>query len=351
MNSIRAAFLFVSAVSLAGQGLAQTPDKPVVIVRPVVVQPPPQPQAKKETPAPAATPDNPFPTYSDKARGWHWKELFPEDVEPEPDAPVPPPPAPPAPQADPGPKPLSAEWLRVNIPLYLDKAVEDPTPQNISNYLYLQKFAMDAADRFSQAYRRVVLADANLDESASSPVWNGATKAMEAAADKARRSVIASLAKEWGLWFFFRSDCEPCHVQAPVLEAFARLYKFSVLPVSLDGAPLPNGPFGKKYVVDVGQAAKLGVKGTPTVLLVKAPSTIVPLSYGMSSIPELEARLIELAAEMGVITPEQYQSTRVDRKNLLPPPAGVPGLDTLNASDPDALRRHLQSLVTARQGK
>lgn len=345
-----AALLGFAQAQTPPQAPAQAPDKPVVVVRPIVVQAPAQKPKKVES-TPVATPDNPFPNYSDKARGWHWKEPFPEELEPEPEPVAPPPPPAPAPQPDPGPKPLSAEWLRVNIPIYLDKAVEDPSPQNVSNYLYLQKFAMDAADRFSQVYRRVVLADANLDETATAPVWNGATKAMEVSADKAKRGVITSLSKDWGLWFFFRSDCEPCHIQAPVLEAFAKLYKFTVLPISLDGAPLSNGAFGRKYVVDVGQAAKLGVQGTPTILLVKAPSTIVPLSYGMSSIPELESRLLELASELGVISPQQYQSTRVDRKNLLPSPAAVPGLDGIDTSDPDALRRHLQSLVSARPAK
>lgn len=306
----------------------------------------------RENAAATALPDkmNPFPHYADKSRGWHFKEPIPEEEVPEdPPPPSPLPPAPPSKEEPAGPKPLSTQWLRESIPKYLDAAIEDPTPQNISNYLYLQKFAMDASERFAQNYRRVVYTDPNLDESAASPTWTGGSQAMAGASDTAKKELIRSLNKDFAIWFFFRSDCQPCHIQAPVVEALARMYGFSVLAISVDGAPLRNSPF-QKYVVDTGQAAKLGIDGTPTTVLVRPPNVVVPVSYGMSALPELESRIIEAAAQMGAITEKQYASTRPERKRFLPSPQDAgssPG--RFDPSDPKSVRDYLKSLVRAPQ--
>lgn len=298
--------------------------------------------------------DRAFPHYSDKNRGWHWKEIMPEPVEPEPEPqpPVAPAPAPtPAqkPETDPeGPKPLSAEWIRQNMPKYLDAAIDNPTPQNVSNYLYLQKFSVDSADRFSQIFKRVSMADPNLDENNVRPVWAGATASIDRTAAENRKKVLKQMSQTTGIWFFYRSDCEPCHIQAPVLAAFAQQYGFTIFPVAVDGRPMPGGPF-KKFVPDQGQAAKLGVTSTPTLLLAKPPATFIRISEGMLSMPEMEDRIIELATNEGLLNEEQYQTTRTDKKNLLPPTSEVTNLSSEAAKDPNAVREHLRSLITKRK--
>jgi len=293
----------------------------------------------------------PFLHYADKARGWHWKEAIP--VPEEPPAPEPPAVAPPAAPAkvakEPeGPRPMSAEWIRQNMPKYLDAAIDDPTPQNVSNYLYLQKYSMDAADRFSQVSRRVVLEDPNLDENNTRPVWVGGSQALEASAAKSIKTTLQGLAQTAGLWFFFRSDCEACHVQAPVLDAFAKKYGFTVFPISLDGGPLANSPF-KSYVVDQGQGQKLGVQYSPSIFLAKPPNTFVSLTQGLVAMPEIETRLLELATQSGLIDETQYQTTRSDKKNWLPPMSAMTSLTTEKAADPNYVRNHLKALISNRK--
>ncbi len=299
-----------------------------------------------------ASAGTPFPHYSDKSRGWHWKEILPDPVEPEVEPP--PPPLPPAPPDVPkdtkpeGPKPLSAEWIRQNMPKYLDAAIDEPTPQNVSNYLYLQKFSVDSADRFSQVFKRVSMGDPNLDENNVRPVWSGASAVVDQAAVKNKLKVLKKMSETVGLWFFFRSDCEPCHLQAPVLYAFAQRNGFTVFPISMDGKPMPGSPF-KKFVPDQGQAAKLGVTSTPSLFLAKPPATFVALSEGMLSLPEIEDRVIELATGAGLLNEEQYQATRNDKKNLLPSIASVTALNSENSKDPNFVRDHLRSLITKRK--
>jgi hypothetical protein len=108
--------------------------------------------------------------YFREQEGWFWYEREPEpSPEPQP-APPPPQPAPPEPAprsatTPEGPKPLSAQWLREHLGEYRDAAIDDPTPQNVALYLYLQRVALDKSSRFAAASQRAV----QLDPSRRSP--------------------------------------------------------------------------------------------------------------------------------------------------------------------------------------
>lgn len=110
------------------------------------------------------------PFYDDKERGWFWYESpDPEEDMAEIEPPLPPPPPAPPP-APPGPKPLSAEWFRKNMEKYRDKAIDDPTHENVSAYMYLQRVMLDKAEKFAEASQHVVMADAVLDENSRRPI-------------------------------------------------------------------------------------------------------------------------------------------------------------------------------------
>ena len=289
----------------------------------------------------------PFPHYADKNRGWFWKESIPEP-EPEPVELPPPPAPPPAPQpaasAPVALKPMSSAWIKEKLPQYLDNAIDDPTPENISAYLYLQKYAMDASERFASAYQRVTLADANLDGTVTRPTWNAGGFAYDGAAEKATTATLKGLAQEYGLWFFFRSDCEACHVEVSALQAFATHYGFTVYPISIDGKNMEFSPF-KEFKADRGQARLLGVEYTPSIYLVKPPNTFLQLSSGLVSATELETRALELGAQTGLITPEKYQRTRADRKNLLPSPGRIAYSADAPTDDPNFIRDSLKKML------
>ncbi|MFZ0790859.1 MAG: conjugal transfer protein TraF, partial [Chromatiaceae bacterium] len=111
--------------------------------------------------------------YFREQEGWFWYEREPEQPpqpEPPPPAqPAPPEPAPLAATAPEGPKPLSAQWLREHIGEYRDAAIDDPTPDNVALYLYLQRVALDKSSRFAAATQRAVQRDPFLDEITQRP--------------------------------------------------------------------------------------------------------------------------------------------------------------------------------------
>lgn len=285
----------------------------------------------------------PFPHYADKARGWHWKEEPPELApEPEPEAEAPPPPPPAAPAPPHGPKPFSSAWVKENLPKYLEIAIDDPSPQNVSNYLYLQRFAMDSADRFSSIYQRVATVDPLLDENRARPTWGPAAELANRQADTNKSNLLKDIAQKFGIWFFFRSDCAPCHQQAPLLATFANLNGFSVLPVSVDHVDMPNNPW-RRFVKDKGHAAQLQVSGTPTLFLQSKDGEFVQISDSVISIEEIARRVIEIAASSKAISEEQYASTRATSKQLMPSAATLMSMPQGSADDPRAVRDLLRS--------
>ncbi|MCU0833530.1 MAG: conjugal transfer protein TraF, partial [Chromatiaceae bacterium] len=104
--------------------------------------------------------------------GWFWYERAPEPaVTPEPaPTPEPPPLAEAAPATAPqGPRPLTAQWLRERLGAYRDAAIDDPSPENVALYLYLQRVALDKSSRFAAATQRAVQLDPMLDEITQRP--------------------------------------------------------------------------------------------------------------------------------------------------------------------------------------
>jgi conjugal transfer pilus assembly protein TraF len=272
--------------------------------------------------------------FEDKQRGWFWYEVLPEPIkavklEPkmEPSKPDPQPVSVkveeslvvPTPDQ---PKPLSSAWLKQNLERYLNKAIDEPSQENVAAFYYLQRVMMDKAERFTNAARYVVMSDPQLDESVRRPISTFAVNEANHQASVAADQALKAIAAKAGILFFFRSDCRYCHVQAPILAMLERSYGFKIYPVSLDGLPMPNGLFSQ-FKIDQGQAALLGVEQTPALFLMKPPKQIVPLSQGVLSLEEATSRILLAAKEAGWLESSQYQTTQGLRSTpMLLPAAG-----------------------------
>jgi len=283
--------------------------------------------------------------YERGAEGWFWYQDPAPAAESEPEPEVPPPALPtpaamePAPAA--APAPLSAAWFRANLDRYRDVAIDDPTPAKVAAYLYLQRVALDKASRFSDATQRVALKDPWLDETVRRPLASFAAAEMSRLANTAREEVLRTLAGQAGLWFFFRSDCPYCHLQATVLEQLERQYGFTVYPISLDGGPLPDGRY-PRFARDTGQAAALGVVTVPALFLARPPGDVLPLGQGVLALDQLASRILSVAVEAGWITPDEHTRTRPVRTDWLLRTDGA-GLTDDVLHDPAGLVEYLRA--------
>lgn len=320
--------------------------------------------AAQSRPAPAASVDDGGRWLRGGADGWFFYRERPEPSEPEasalsrpaaaappaaPVVPTPPAPAdaaPSAPQAraeaPSSPAPLTAAWFRQNLESFRDRALDNPTPENVQAFLFLQRIMLDKAQRFTDATAEAVAGNPALDANSERPLATFAAQRMDEIAAQAEAALLGHLAGRAGLLFFFRPDCAACDQQAPVLETLSRLHGFNILAVSLDGRPLSSGLF-PRFARDVGQAATLGVQRTPALFLMRPPGEVVPISQGVLSLAELRSRILLQARTAGWISEEAWRKTRpVAARSLASLSAD---LDASVFSDPAALvaalRQHL----------
>ena len=272
------------------------------------------------------------------ADGWFWYEALPE--------PPPPPkkselpkveaaalPVPTAPATAPGPPPLSTAWFRLELDRFRDRAIDEPTPENVRAYLYLQKVMLDRADSFARVSQQVAAADPYLDAVTERPLSPFAANATSAEATARRGEVLHGLAESTGLLFVVDSACSVCVRQADVLVSAQRQYGFALLTVSLDGAAAPGLELPIRP--DRGQAKRLGVVGTPALFLMRPPDVILPLAQGALDLDTLTGRIVDQAHRAGWIDDAAYAATRAVRQPFAVPPPGT--LEPAELEDPERI--------------
>lgn len=255
-----------------------------------------------------------------KEEGWFWYEPYPaiEEQSVDPHSaqqadrlPADPQPAdselPETEPDDDGPRPLSHAWIKATLPLLEARAIDDPTPENVRAFYYVQRVMLDKSEAFANTAEMVVQGDPFIDETIRRPTATYAANTLNEHASDVTADLLRKIANYTGILFFFRSDCAPCHVLAPVLKRFADYYHFTVLPVSIDGQPLASGIY-PDYQVDAGQAAYMGVEVTPSLHLMAPGEGIAPISIGAVSFTDLHRRTLIAALSAGWITQAEFDS-------------------------------------------
>ena len=187
-------------------------------------------------------------------------------------------------------------------------------------YLYLQKVMLDKADAFAQASRQAAAGDPYLDAVTERPLSPFAANATSAEATARRAAVLRELAGVSGLLLFVDGQCGVCVRQAQVLVAAQRQYGLALLTVSLDGAAPPGLELPLRP--DTGQAARLGVVGTPALFLMRPPDAILPLAQGALDLDTLAERIVAQARQAGWVDAATYAATRPVRQPFAVPAAG-----------------------------
>lgn len=295
--------------------------------------------------------------YARGAEGWFWyvdppapKEEEIKEEEPKKEEPsVIVMKAPPAEPADPaeaspaGPSALSAAWFRENLQVYMDKAIDDPSPENVEAYFLLQRVMMDKAQDFSDMSRRVVAGDPILDESNRRSMDPSSARLQETLSAQRREEALRSILNQAGLAFFFSEDCDLCANQGQYLNFLAERTGIEIMPISMDGKPLSNGLFAETMVTDQGQAEALGLKpGAPALFLLAPPDKWIALSYSAITQEDVITRVLMGAVEAGLISEDELNRTKPI--NITPSLAKSLPEDGSLPEDPQELIRFLRNL-------
>ena len=187
------------------------------------------------------------------------------------------------------------EALKKTITYALDRAILDPTEDNVRAYMQLQNIVSNQAGIFSQVWQKILWQSPELDYTLVHPV-NSVGRAVDInLKDEAETAAIKKLAEESGLFFFYRSTCPYCRRFAPIVKNFALQYGLTIIPITTDGIMLPEFPDSK---IDQGQAARFNVTYEPALFAVNPyTAKAYPISYGLVSEQELRTRIVNIARD------------------------------------------------------
>ncbi len=168
----------------------------------------------------------------------------------------------------------------------------DPSLKNIQAYQELQKDMMDRAEFFSGMWMKVLYNNPHLDHTLITPVNH---KSRHLYFDQKKQEItetIQNLANEYGLFFIFDSRCPYCQEFSPVVKLFSKTYNWEVLAISADGGSLTEYP---RPLENNGIINKWKIEAFPALFAVN-PSTsdVIPIAYGMTSLDEIESRIVLL---------------------------------------------------------
>ncbi|WP_434526521.1 conjugal transfer protein TraF [Photorhabdus asymbiotica] len=208
-----------------------------------------------------------------------------------------------------GSAPFTVAWYRENIQKLRDRAIDEPTQENVRAYYLAQRIMLDKASQFTDMARLVTSIDPLIDENnrRSTSTFGAMDQSNEA--ENSSRIIAKDIGNKAGIFYFFRGkNCTLCVKQASVLNTFNYMTGIKIIPVSIDRKPLP-GNIMPDWRVDTGQAAKLQITNVPALALAIPPSTTRILSFGPISADQLISRTILVAHDARLITDQQYKST------------------------------------------
>lgn len=248
-----------------------------------------------------------------KGDGYYWYKQDPEPAKPK-IAPPKPPQAPPAVPAKEAVKPLSAEWMRASMPKLLDAAVDNPTKENVANYMYAQRVLLDKSQNFSEKVKEVVATDPFLDENNRVPIAQFAQPGFVRGVKAGQDEVLNYLGSHGGIWVFVDGPdkCSACaEYVSNILVGFdhakgvASQYKFHLREININTAA------GKVA------AKRLNLKVTPTTVLVMPPNGFYLVSQGLMSQPQLSERLMIAAKASGSLPKDLEEKVNPYNKGVL----------------------------------
>lgn len=261
------------------------------------------------------------PWYKRHREGWWWGNESSDKPKPPP-APVP---APKAPTADakqapaqPKTEAFSAVWLRENLPKLLDKAIDNPSQENVAAYLYAQRALLDKSQNFENSARLVIATDPMLDENNRVPIASFARAVADRKSDEGITEGLKYLAQKAGLWVFYDSSCLYCQPQVDIVNRVARQSKMPVQYIALDGKPVAPLKVGE-FVENQGAAQSLGITMTPTTVLVVPPNGYYIISQGLMAESDLRERIVTAAQAQNLLPKEVLAKVRVFDRGVLSP--------------------------------
>jgi len=245
------------------------------------------------------------------------------------------------------PEPFTVPWVREKMELLRDKAINEPTAENVTAFMYMQRMLLDMSSNFATQGERIVDSDPYLNESVRFPTATASRQSALWQIGKAKNAVIHEVASRSRLWFFFDSACVHCVSQYPVVKMLQKDYGFKILYVSEDGKPLA-GMGADEFVTDNAHLTfkQLGLKLTPAVVMAVPPDQLLVVGHGAMSLDDMESKIVQASVEKDLVPKELTDVVQLERKGIITA-ADVSNIKNSikDTDDPKELVKMIQSAI------
>lgn len=168
---------------------------------------------------------------------------------------------------------VDVAWLRKYLPILHERSIDYPTEENVAAFRYIERIAMDKAQRHQEVVTKVMNEDPLLNENNRIPYATMGSQSIRNADYLAQQQAVREMAVQGGMVMFVDSTCRFCGMQIPIAASLKNLYGIETLIVTLDGKA-PKGYTGP-LVSDNGLFQKIGLKLTPSIVYIHRPRAYV----------------------------------------------------------------------------
>jgi len=194
---------------------------------------------------------------------------------------------------------------------FRDQAVRRPTEEHVRDTYGMVDLARRKSAAFANVQQYVVHKYPEISTERDYPVAATGKAAVQEQLQQEVTTQVQADASDFGLIYFYRHGCPYCKAEEGVLQDFIASRHFSVEPVDIEANP--------------AVAARFNITITPSLILIKRGNmTPMPISYGVISEAELEARVYNGVRQLnGEATPEQYGMRNFERGGAFDPTAPI----------------------------
>ena len=195
-----------------------------------------------------------------------------------------------------------------------NRAVLNPTYENVREWLYQQRAMWNQADQFSKVFKEVVFSDHTLGSTRNFPTSNYSADAFAIEREMKILEVLKILSQKGQLFFFFDSTCPHSQAQVMPLNNLKKKYGIEYFAISVDGNNIEGL---ENFRVDNGISHNFGVRMVPALYFV-VPKTreLFFISEGILSTASIVERLVVVAKQGNLvphsIIPQQFNTDKKD---------------------------------------
>ena len=174
------------------------------------------------------------------------------------------------------------------------KAVQNPSEENVKDYYEVQEIARKKALAFTNVAQYVWQKYPELTTARDYPIATpgNLSRVNQIKEEKTRK--LRDNKEEFALVYFYRTDCDYCQQQQPIIDWFTKSTGWQVKKINTEE--------------NTAMTEKFGIELTPAMILIqKGNKDFFPVSSGLITAEEIEDKTYRAVRLLkGEITPEEF---------------------------------------------